>query len=305
MPLRLPPELTYSAAMLAQQLRFFKHPKPLLERFGADFFRALPPRPGVYIMSGEAGRVLYVGQSGNLRVRLGTYRNANPDHVSRKTIRLVHAVRKIDWEECPTRARACVRENQLLREHRPKFNSMNTYPKAYCFIGVRVEAGELAFWVTTDQQDEELYGAFKRRSIQGYGALLRLLWAALNQPSSYVDFPHRLLSARPPFRFGFSLDKIEQRFGGRQMLRDLAELLSGVSAQLVHLLTQHLPRAERLSGFDRSLQATDLELLADFFKFGPERNCLLKRQHGISDRQIAQDRLDDLLALSRCHRCSH
>src|SRR5947208_1528018 len=114
--------------MPAQQLRFFKRPKPLLDRFGAEFFRSLPSKPGVYIMSGEAGRVLYVGQSKNLRVRLGTYRNANPCHISRKTIRLVHAVRKIDWEECPTPALACVRENQLLRAHRPKFNSMNTYP---------------------------------------------------------------------------------------------------------------------------------------------------------------------------------
>src|SRR5205814_7898791 len=84
----LPPvsEFAYPHLMPAQQLRFFKRPKPLLDRFGAEFFRSLPSKPGVYIMSGEAGRVLYVGQSKNLRVRLGTYRNANPCHISRKTI---------------------------------------------------------------------------------------------------------------------------------------------------------------------------------------------------------------------------
>lgn len=110
--------------MLPRQLRLFKHPKPLLERFGVEFFRSLPARPGVYIMSGETGRVLYVGQSKNLRLRMGAYRNANPAHLSRKVIRLVHAVRKIDWEECASPALACVRENELLRAHRPKFNSV-------------------------------------------------------------------------------------------------------------------------------------------------------------------------------------
>ncbi len=138
-------------SMSARQLRLFKHSQPLLERLGAEFFRSIPTRPGVYIMSGEMGRVLYVGQSKNLRHRLATYKNANPDHVPRKVIRLVHAVRKIDWEECATANFARLRENELLRAHRPKFNSMNTYPN-----GLRQQHGLEGLQIPQDRLDDLL-----------------------------------------------------------------------------------------------------------------------------------------------------
>ena len=47
--------------MAAGQLWLFPPPKPLVERFGDDFFRALPSGPGVYFMCGTSEGVLYVG----------------------------------------------------------------------------------------------------------------------------------------------------------------------------------------------------------------------------------------------------
>ena len=63
------------------QLQLFDEPKPLLDRFGDGLFRAAPRRPGVYVMTGADGRVLYIGQSGNLRQRLASYKNARPGRV--------------------------------------------------------------------------------------------------------------------------------------------------------------------------------------------------------------------------------
>lgn len=289
--------------MLPRQLRLFKHAKPLLDRFGAGFFRAFPEQPGVYIMTDETGRVLYIGQSGNLRARLGTYRNANPDHVSRKVIRLVHAVRKIEWEVCATPAQACVRENELLRTHRPRFNSVNTYPKAYYFIEVKTEDRELTFRITTQETPSAgLHGAFKPRSARGYAALLRLLWAALNQPASPVEFPRRLLGGKPAREYSFEIDQIRTRFDLPHLAGVFDSFLAGTSPDLIDLLRQHLPLAENLQPFHRALQSADLELLEDFYKRGPERNRALRDRYGIESQQIPQERLDDLLALSRLSR---
>src|SRR4051794_33308133 len=119
---------------MPQQLQLLEVPKPLVGRFGEDFFRAAPRCPGVYIMTGPNERVLYIGQSKNLRVRLASYKNARPDRASRKTIRLVRQVQSIVWETCQDPEAAQLRENELLRLHRPKFNKVNTYPKAYTFI---------------------------------------------------------------------------------------------------------------------------------------------------------------------------
>lgn len=249
-------------------------------------------------MTGETGRVLYVGQSKNLRTRLGTYKNANPDHVPRKIIRLVHAVRKIDWEECATPTFARVRENELLRTLRPKFNSMNTYPRAYCFIGIKTGEREFTVWITSQETAApKLYGAFKRRSMHGYAALLRLGWAALYQPSSPGDFPHRLLSGRSPSRYSFSTERIQKRIEVGRWEASFEAFLSGVSPELIELLTANLPLSDHLPPFHRTLQATDLETLGDFYKFGPQRNHAIRQQQGMQSLQIPQESLDDLLAL--------
>jgi excinuclease UvrABC nuclease subunit len=91
--------------MPARQLHLFAPPKPLVQRLGEAFFRAAPREPGVYAMTGYSGRVLYVGQSGNLRARLARYKNTRPDRAPRKVIRLIHAVESI-WAGstgCPAR----------------------------------------------------------------------------------------------------------------------------------------------------------------------------------------------------------
>jgi excinuclease UvrABC nuclease subunit len=105
------------------QLWLFPPPRPLVERLGADFFRRLPDRPGVYLMCGPAEGVLYVGKAKSLRRRLGSYRVANPERLSRRIIRLLHQVTRIEWDECPTEACARHREEALIALLQPRFNA--------------------------------------------------------------------------------------------------------------------------------------------------------------------------------------
>lgn len=110
--------------MAAGQLWLFDPPKPLVQRFGKEFFSALPTGPGVYLMCGESEGVLYVGKARNLRKRLGSYRVANPERFPRRIIRLLHQVRRIEWDECPSEAAASAREELLICVLTPKFNSV-------------------------------------------------------------------------------------------------------------------------------------------------------------------------------------
>lgn len=106
------------------QLWLFEPPKPLVERFGKEFFRALPERPGVYLMCGASEGVLYVGKARNLRKRLAAYRVANPERMSRRIIRLLYQTRRIEWDECSTEEAARWREELLICVLAPKFNSV-------------------------------------------------------------------------------------------------------------------------------------------------------------------------------------
>src|SRR5215468_7843811 len=109
--------------MAVGQLWLFEPPKPLVERFGKEFFRALPPRPGVYLMCGAAEGVLYVGKARNLRRRLASYRVANPERLPRRIIRLLHQVRRIEWDVCADERAACQREELLIGVLAPRYNA--------------------------------------------------------------------------------------------------------------------------------------------------------------------------------------
>ena len=105
------------------QLWLFPHPKPLLEKFGEDFFRQIPARPGVYFFCGPSEGVLYVGKAKNLRKRLSCYRVANPERFPRRIVRMLHAVTRIEWDECANETTARYREEMLISVLNPKFNA--------------------------------------------------------------------------------------------------------------------------------------------------------------------------------------
>jgi len=109
--------------MATGQLWLFDPPKPLLERFGEEYFRTLPDKPGVYLMCGDGEGVLYVGKARNLRKRLSSYRVANPERLPRRIVRLLFQVRRIEWDVCDSEAAAISREESLICVLMPKFNT--------------------------------------------------------------------------------------------------------------------------------------------------------------------------------------
>ncbi len=112
-----------SRGLRLRQMRLFPPlENPLTQRFGNAFFRALPRLPGVYFFHDSQDRLLYIGQSCDLRARLGSYRHVTEGRHARRTLRLVVRVARIEWRVCPTAAEAVAEEGRLLLEHRPPFN---------------------------------------------------------------------------------------------------------------------------------------------------------------------------------------
>jgi excinuclease ABC subunit C len=79
-----------------------------------------PKRPGVYGMIDAAGELVYVGKAKCLRSRLLSYfRPASRDP---KAGRILEATRRIAWEPGPSELAALLRELELIRRWRPRFN---------------------------------------------------------------------------------------------------------------------------------------------------------------------------------------
>ncbi len=96
---------------------------------------ALPERPGVYVWKDKKGAVLYVGKAKRLRQRVRHYFTA--DHSgSPKNRLLVKRIADLDTIVVPTESQALLLENNLIKEHRPRFNIALRDDKSYPSIAV-------------------------------------------------------------------------------------------------------------------------------------------------------------------------
>jgi hypothetical protein len=273
----------------------FTPARPLVERFGHEFFRALPKSPGVYVMRGQGGRprrprVLYVGKAKNLRQRLGSYRHVHPDRDSRNTVRLVHAVEDIQWEPCVDETAALLRENELLREHRPLFNRMNIRPEAHGCIGVRLEDGLVEFRLGEPTDERwRWFGAFKGGRKFALAALLRLVVQAERVLPHWSGLPGALLADRAPARFSLT------SAAPADFASLLHDYLAGRSWQLVDWLAERLARQPLPEPFLATWRATDLDALRGFYLNSTRRNRRWREQLGLADEDLLRpEDLDDL-----------
>lgn len=92
----------------------------------------LPASPGVYLFKTDKGRVLYVGKATRLNERIRSYFATNPDRQM-----IPELVARADDVECivtTTPQEALILERQLIREHKPRFNSMLKDDKSYPYL---------------------------------------------------------------------------------------------------------------------------------------------------------------------------
>ncbi len=248
-------------------------------------------------MTGPEGQVLYIGQSGNLHARVASYKNACADHTPLKVLRLVHQVQSITWELCESPEAARLRENELLRLHRPRFNRLHTYPGRYSFVFLRQDGSVLELGRTHDTPgNAEVYGAFKSGVGAGLAALFRVIWAALHKPASYDEFPALLLTGTPR-RYSFSLAGRLDVSRQREFLCCLREFLAGTSDDLLSFVRQMRPGEPQLEPvlFEVAQQGQDFETLKHFFLVGPQRNHKLRVRYHLQDSTIPKEELDDFL----------
>ncbi len=274
--------------MPERQLNLFPTRNSLCDRFGSDFFRAIPRQPGVYLMSNAAGRIIYVGKARDLRQRLGSYRYAH-ENCSRKTARLTVHVAQIRWQVCESEVAALLEENRLLRELRPRFNRANTWPRAARFIRLDF-AGKTLDLALREEVSGDCYGAFKGASRVNFAALLRLLWTSMTG-GSYGDLPRPLLLERPPPQFQLPAARPK---AWRDRVRGF------LLGDRDELWAELLSRADgRENAFHAGFRQADLAALEHFFRIGPERNHLLRQRFGHGSHLIAQNDLDDWIVRSR------
>lgn len=93
-----------------------------------------PKLPGVYKMYNNSDKIIYIGKAKNLRQRLYSYTKTND--LTPKTLVLVKAIAKIEFEITKTEADALILEASLIKSHQPKYNILLKDDKSRLYIKI-------------------------------------------------------------------------------------------------------------------------------------------------------------------------
>ena len=100
--------------------------------------KKLPAKPGVYLMHNDKDEIIYVGKARILKNRVRQYFQSGYN----RSIKIEHMVSHIAYFEyiiTDSELEALVLECNLIKEHRPRYNTMLKDDKAYPYIRVTVQ----------------------------------------------------------------------------------------------------------------------------------------------------------------------
>lgn len=119
--------------------------------------KKLPAKPGVYLMHDEKDQIIYVGKAISLKNRVRQYFQASRNKGA-KIEQMVTHIRRFEYIVTDSELEALVLECNLIKEHRPKYNTMLMDDKGYPFIKVTTnEAYPRIMLARTMQKDKAKY----------------------------------------------------------------------------------------------------------------------------------------------------
>ena len=99
--------------------------------------KKLPAKPGVYLMHDDKDEIIYVGKAISLKNRVRQYFQSSRNKSS-KIEQMVSRIHRFEYIITDSELEALVLECNLIKEHRPRYNTMLKDDKSYPYIKVTV-----------------------------------------------------------------------------------------------------------------------------------------------------------------------
>lgn len=124
-----------------------------------NLLKTLPNKPGVYQHLDKDGKILYVGKAKNLKKRVSSYFSKSHDNA--RTHMLVKKIRDVRIIVTETEFDALLLENNLIKEHQPRYNVNLKDDKTYPWICIKNESFPRIFSTRNPIQDgSEYFGPY-------------------------------------------------------------------------------------------------------------------------------------------------
>ena len=127
--------------------------------------KTIPETPGVYQYLDETGKVIYVGKARNLQRRVYSYFNRYDDHTS-KIKMLVRHIYDLRFTVVATEVDALLLENNLIKQYKPRYNSMLKDDKSYPYFCLTAEEfPRLLFTRNHEKVKGQFYGPYPKQMV--------------------------------------------------------------------------------------------------------------------------------------------
>jgi excinuclease ABC subunit C len=93
-----------------------------------------PRSPGVYLMKDAQGKIIYIGKANDLKGRIGSYFTGKDTRPMAPF--LMSRVKDIDYITTATEKEALILENNLIKQHRPRYNVVLRDDKTYYHLSI-------------------------------------------------------------------------------------------------------------------------------------------------------------------------
>ena len=224
--------------------------------------KKLPGKPGVYLMHGEKDEIIYVGKAISLKNRVRQYFQPSRNRGA-KIDQMVTHITRFEYIVTDSELEALVLECNLIKEHRPKYNTMLRDDKTYPYI--RVTVGEdfpRVLFSRQQKKDKSRYfgpytsaGAVKD-TIELINKLYQLRTCNRNLPKDIgKDRPclnYHIHQCNAPCQGYISKEEYRQRVDAA------VEFLNGNYAPILKSLQEKMMAASEEMQFEKAIEYRDL-----------------------------------------------
>ena len=224
--------------------------------------KKLPDKPGVYLMHDATDAIIYVGKAVVLKNRVRQYFQKGYKR-SPKIEQMVSRVKRFEYIVTDSELEALVLENNLIKEHRPKYNTMLTDDKTYPYIKVTVSEPFPRVMLTRQMKRDKsrYFGPFSSAwAVRDTIDLLRKLFAIR---SCNRSLPKEIGADRPCLNY--HIHQCEAPCQGyvsqdeyREHIKQALDFLGGNFAPVLKMLEKKMMDASEEMNFEDAATYRDL-----------------------------------------------
>ena len=96
----------------------------------------LPTLPGVYFFKDKAGKIIYIGKSGNLKNRVKSYFQKGVKFFNPAKVKMLAEITDFEIVKTESEIEALIKESELIKKHKPKFNVLMRDSKNYLYVAI-------------------------------------------------------------------------------------------------------------------------------------------------------------------------